>query len=304
MTEAEKKKGGISIRVIHIAMIVCAVAIALLLVFTTVKTTNVFTRLNKETGNYIVRQKAAHGLMEASDYLTENVQRFTLEGDVIYLDNYFEEAFNSKRREAAITSMAENDADQALVQQLQDALNESMTLMYREYYAMKLVIEAKGIRDYPDTLKAIELKEEDTYLSAEEKMELAQEMVMGPEYYASKEVIRGKLNVSLDALEQQMNTTRQDTQNELMGELVAERVVVIVLTVILLVLIFLTAKLGTLPLMNAADHIRNRKELPVEGAREFRNLAENYNEMFASLHPENEADGEQGEAQDGEQPQA
>ena len=131
-------------------------------------------------------------------------------------------------------------------------------------------------------------------------MALAQDMVMGPEYYASKEVIRGKLNVSLDALEQQMNTTRQETSREMMNELIAERTVVIILTVILLVLIFLTAKLGTLPLMDAADHIKNRKELPVEGAREYRKLAENYNEMFASLHPK---DKEQDDEQNEEQPQ-
>ena len=43
------------------------------------------------------------------------------------------------------------------------------------------------VQDYPDTLKAIELKEEDDFLSADEKMERAQAMVMGSEYYESKE---------------------------------------------------------------------------------------------------------------------
>ena len=100
-------KNGISIRLIHVLMLICAVAIVLLLVFSTQRTSAVFTTLSNETENYIVRQKAAHDLMEASDYLTENVQRFTLDGDPKYMNQYFEEANNSKRREAALTTMTE-----------------------------------------------------------------------------------------------------------------------------------------------------------------------------------------------------
>ena len=151
------KNDGISLRVTHVAMVVCAVIISLLLIFSTYQSSSVFSKLSKATGNYIVRQEAAHDLMEASDYLTEMVQRFTLEGDTQYLDNYFEEAFVSKRREASITSMSENNAEEAMLQQLQAAMDESMSLMYREYYAMKLVIDAKEIRDTHEQIRAIEL---------------------------------------------------------------------------------------------------------------------------------------------------
>ena len=101
MTDSGKKKtGGLSVRLVHAAMAVCAVAAAALLMLFVLQSSNVVSTLNTETGNYITRQAAAHGLMEASDYLTEMVQRFTQEGDTVYLDNYFEEAFVSKRREA------------------------------------------------------------------------------------------------------------------------------------------------------------------------------------------------------------
>ena len=146
MKKSGKSGGGISLKTIHIAMMVCAVIISLLLIFSTYQSASVFSKLSKETGNYIVRQKAAYELMEASDYLTEKVQRFTLEGDTRYLDDYFEEAFTSRRREEAITSMSESDTDASIVEQLQAAMNESTSLMYREYYAMKLVMNAKEIR--------------------------------------------------------------------------------------------------------------------------------------------------------------
>ena len=275
---------GISLRSLHIAMVVCAVIIAALLVFSTYQSSNVFAKLNKATGNYIVRQESAHELMEASDYLTEMVQRFTLEGDTQYLDNYFEEAFVSKRREASITSMSESEAEQVLVDQLQKAMDESTSLMYREYYAMKLVIDAKEIRDYPETLRAIELKEEDTFLSADAKMELAQEMVLGTEYYARKEIIRNNLKASLQTLDKLMNTTRQNTTAELNSELTIVRIAIIVMMVIILLLIWFTAKLGTIPLMNAARLAEAGKPVPVTGAKEFRYMAKSYNKMHEKLY--------------------
>ena len=287
MSGSKKKTGGISIHVIHIAMILCAVVIIVLLLLSTVQTSNVFSALSRETGNYLTRQKAAHDLMEASDYLTEMVQRFTLEGDTVYLDNYFDEAFVSKRREAAILSMSENNAESSLVQQLQEAMDESQTLMYREYYAMKLLIDAREIRNYPETLRAIELKEEDIFLSPEAKTDLAQRMVMGSEYYASKEIIRTKLKTALDNLDDQMARARQETSGQMVQELSVVRAVVIVLVLVLVLLIVLTARLSTLPLLRAVDSVRQQKEIPAAGSKEFRLLAESYNELARSCRSEN-----------------
>ena len=286
MTESGKTSGGgISIRVIHVTMILCTVIIALLLGFSTYQSSNVFTTLSKTTGNYLVRQKAAHDLMEASDYLTEMVQRFTLEGDETYLNNYFEEAFVSKRREASIMAMSDNNADQSLIRQLQEAMEESQSLMYREYYAMKLVIEAKGIKDYPDTIRAIELNEKDVFLSEQEKMDLAQNMVMGSEYYVSKDLIRSRLKSSLETMDQQMSETQRDTSAQMMRDLTYARGILIVLFVVLLFLIAMTAYLSTIPLIRASRSIRKNESIPVSGAKEFRELASQYNSMQETLSP-------------------
>ena len=285
MTATKKKEtGGISIRLIHGAMILCAVIIAVLLIVSTYQSSSVFSILSKETDNYITRQKAAHDLMEASDYLTEMVQRFTLDGNTEFLDNYFEEAFVSKRREASIMTMSENGTDQIHLTQLQEAMDESLSLMYREYYAMKLVIDAREIRDYPETLLAIELKEEDSFLPAEEKMEKSQKMVMDNEYYTSKEEIRTKLKTELNMLDETMARTRQETSAKLMRNLAVQRTVIIILVAVLLVLIWLTAKMSSLPLIGASASIRKKEKIDVTGAREFRELAESYNEMIDALH--------------------
>jgi hypothetical protein len=281
---------GISIKVVHAAMLVLGLLLILLLIFSMYKNSNVFARLNKETENYIVRQKAAHDLMEASDYLTEMTQRFTLEGDTQYLDKYFEEAFGNKRREASITTMAENDAEQTLVDQIQAALNESNTLMYREYYAMKLVIDAKEIKTYPDKLRGVELKTEDMNLSTEEKMDLAQKMVMGTEYYAQKELIRNDLKTGLNTLDNMMTAARTETTAQLNSEMNTVRIFIIIVAVLLLVIIGLSAYLGTIPLIRAAKCAEKGEAVPVTGAKEFRYLANSYNKMTGAKEKDEEDD--------------
>ena len=290
MTKKANQGAGISIKVVHVMMLVLSLLLIVLLIFSSYKNTNVFTQLNKETGNYIVRQKAAHDLMEASDYLTEMTQRFTLEGDTQYLDNYFEEAFGNQRREAAITTMAENEAEQTLVNQIQEALNESNKLMYREYYAMKLVIDAKEIKTYPDKLRGVELKPEDMNLSVEEKMDLAQKMVMGTEYYAQKELIRNDLKASLNTLENMMATTRTETTAQLNSEMNTVRIFIIIVAVLLLIIIGLSAYLGTIPLIRAEQCAKKGEAVPVIGAKEFRYMAESYNKMTGAKEEDEEND--------------
>lgn len=273
------KNGGISIRVLYIAMLVLGALTVLLLAFSVSRSSSVFAALNKATGNYIVRQDAAHDLMEASDYLTEMAQRFTLDGDPQYMNNYFEEAFTSKRRENAVVSMAENEAEQGLVDQIQAALKESNTLMYTEYYAMKLVVDAKEYREYPETLRGVELREEDALKSAEEKMELAQAMVMGKDYYDHKEVIRNNLRASLSTMDKLMARTRQESTAQLNRELDAIRGFIIAVSVLLLCMIVLTLLLGVRPLSRAEKSLRSGLPVPEKGAREFRHLARAYNDL-------------------------
>ena len=153
--------------------------------------------------------------------------------------------------------------------------------------AMKLLIDAREIRDYPETLRAIELKEEDIFLSPEAKTDLAQRMVMGSEYYASKEIIRTKLKTALDNLDDQMARARQETSGQMVQELSVVRAVVIVLVLVLVLLIVLTARLSTLPLLRAVDSVRQQKEIPAAGSKEFRLLAESYNELARSCRSEN-----------------
>lgn len=143
--KAKAKGDGVSLRTIHLWLVISAVIACSLMFLFTFHLTDSFRKLTEASEQQIELRNAATELLEASDYLTERTQRFTVEGDMRYLDEYFEEAFEANRREEAITRVAEGGAAaQAALEKLEDALASSLRLMQREYYAMRLVIEAKG----------------------------------------------------------------------------------------------------------------------------------------------------------------
>lgn len=62
-------------------------------------------RFEDATDQYIVCENAARQLQDGSDYLTEQVRLYAMTGERNYLDQYFEEADVTKRREQALESL-------------------------------------------------------------------------------------------------------------------------------------------------------------------------------------------------------
>ena len=274
------KKQGVSLRTIHTLLIIGAVIMAGLMFFVTYDLSSSFRRLTGAAEQQIELRKAARELMDASDYLTEKVQRFTVDGNTVFMDEYFTEAFEAKHREEAISRMITGDGSYAAIEDLQEALAASVGLMNREYYAMRLVIEAKGISDYPELLEPIMLTPEDQALAPEDKMRLATKMVLDDEYYAQKDVIREKMRASLDELEQMAYSEDTSALSDLHDEIVLVRVAIILQTVGIIFMVWLTSRLGIHPVLNAVNRIKEDSPIPEVGANEFRYLARAYNKMY------------------------
>lgn len=274
------KDEGISLRVVYKLLLVIAIIASSLLLYATYHSSATFYRLSDATDEFIELQKAAYELMDASDYLTESVQRFTVDGNVRFLNDYFTEAFETNRREDAIEKMSRNANSAAALQELQQAMSESVQLMDREFYAMKLVIEAKGIRNYPEILDTVELTPEDAALSEQEKMDLAQTMVLDDVYYDQKDLIRMDMRQSLEQLELLTHSTQKNSTQEMKTSLKMVRILIIIQTIGIMVMVWLTARLGINPVLQAVEKIQEDNPLPVIGAIEFRYLARTYNKMY------------------------
>ena len=275
-----KRDEGISLRTTHLLLVIGAVIMSGLMFYSTFHLSVSFRRLTEASEEQIELRKAARELMDASDYLTEKVQRFTVMGDMHFLNEYFTEAFETNRREEAIDRMTVGSGNTAALQNLQSAMQGSLELMNLEYYAMRLVIEAKGYTDYPELLRSIELSDEDQALPPDEKQRRAIELVHGDEYYKEKDNIRSNMEASLNELERMAYDTDASTLRAFRDEMTVVRVIITIQIIGIFFMVWLTARLGIHPVLNAVDKIKEDSPIPEVGANEFRYLARTYNKMY------------------------
>ena len=95
------------------------------------------------TEQYVTCESAAKDLQDGSDYLTEQVRLYVMTGQQEYMENYFKEANVTCRREHALEELGQYFDGTRTFEALQSALNDSVELMNTEYYAMRLMVEAK-----------------------------------------------------------------------------------------------------------------------------------------------------------------
>ena len=77
----KRAERGVSLRRFSWLMLFLSAIIMAILLYTTISTVRAFDALSDATGDYIELAAAADDLMDASDYLTEEVQRYTVIGD-------------------------------------------------------------------------------------------------------------------------------------------------------------------------------------------------------------------------------
>ena len=277
----DKTEHGISLRSIHVLLIVVMIVMSGIVIYSTYRLTSTFLSLVSATEENSELEKAAHELMDASDYLTEQVQRFTINGDRRFMDQYFTEAFESNRREQALSKMNVDEDTQAALNQLQEAMDNSVSLMDQEYYAMRLVVEAKGIDDHPDILDTVKLSDEDAALSSEDKIRRATELVLNDDYYEQKDRIRQDMRESLEEVDKLMKNAKDTELARLRRELNFVRIVIVIQVISIFILVRLTSILGIDPVLTAVDRIKEDNPIPEMGANEFRYLAQAYNKMYA-----------------------
>ena len=273
-------KEGISLRNIHNCLIVIAVVLSCLQIYSTYRLTNNFMHVRNAMNENIALENSVHGLMEASDHLTEMVQRYAVTGDRRFMEQYFVEAFAAKRREQALSELKKIKNAEVVLERLQEAMSHSVKLMDREYYAMRLMIEAKGIKEYPGILKSVTLRSEDSALSPEGKMKRAIEMVMNDDYYMQKNQVRKEVHNGVQAVIKQTQKAEMDALDRFQTELNFGRVAILLNILAIFFVVWLTSSLGITPILRAVDQIKANSPIQETGANEFRYLAKAYNNLY------------------------
>ena len=278
-TEARKEK-GLSLKTASILMMTVSLVITVVLLFTGIRTFHSFRDMEKSTHNYISMEEAASELMSASDYLTDEVQCYMVMGDRSHMENYFTEAEVTRRREHAISVMEKTLPDSPALTQLKEGMTESLSLMEREYYAMRLMLSALNESDIPEALEKVTLTENDRAKSPEEKIALAQQMVHDSVYYEQKNRIRTNMADCVNTLKSGTYGAQQEMENRANRQLVWMVILVFIQSAAMIAMMWLTTHLGVNPVLRAVDHIKKDQKLPIIGASEFRYLAGTYNVMY------------------------
>ena len=270
---------GISLRKLNIVILIAAAVISVVLFIVMSRTSKIYDDNRKFTEQFMEWKNASSDLMRASDYMTEQMQDYTVTGDRAYLDNYFTEAKVTKRRENALQVLSQGNTRSAAYINLSAAMDESMSLMEREYYAARLTIMAYGydISDYPEEIQAVKIMTPDTELSAQGMKDMAMLMMHGEEYRKSKEVISSHIDECLKELDNEMKTKQDENADKLKSQMLLEHILTIILVILLLCIVLSTYQLVIKPLKYSVDLIRDEQDLPVSGAYEIRFLAKTYN---------------------------
>ena len=278
------KSNGIHLRKLNIVMLIAAVAFSIGLIIAMNMTGKLNNDANKFAQQIIDRKNSSSDLMRASDYLTEQMQVFTVTGDRQYLDNYFTEAKVTRRRENALQVLSQGNTRSDAYLDLSAAMDESVSLMNTEYYAARLTVIAYGLNilDFPEEIQIVQLDVEDLALSQNDPEALKEKaafMMHGEEYQKSKEKISSNIDKCIQNLDKEMDEKQKDYADRLSRQLAIENILTILIVITMLAIVFITYRLVIRPLKYSVDLIRDEQDLPVSGAYEIRFLAKTYNLM-------------------------
>ena len=279
--KSDSNPHGFRVGVLSAFLVVLAAIISVVFMLSVQKINQTYDEFEKATDNYLECESAANDMKEASNYLTIQVRSFIVTQDTEYFDNYFEEANVNMRREKAVATLESLDANDSMY--LSEALTDSVELMDIEYYAMKLVCEAKGYQSLSENatlLESVDLKPEDAALSPDDKIALATELVFSDEYMQHVARIESNVQKCKEVLVDGIDDVRDAGAEALHQLILVQQVLTVVLFAVVLLLIISVVHLILWPIRTYITHIKKNSPLPNTGAYELRYLVKAYNEMY------------------------
>lgn len=241
-----------------------------------------FNTIKTATEQYIICEDATKQMREVSDHMTEQVRLYTMTGEKQYMDSYFEEKNDRKKREQSLESIKKEFGETEMYKAMQGAYQCSEELLKTEFKAMRLVVETTRLdRDaWPEEIKDVELTSQEEALSVSGKKRVAQQLVSNNSYQAGKDRLIAKCEECKELL---ADTTRNvqgrsiHISRDIVKKLELCMTVLVILTISISIMI---RKLVVYPLLSYNESIKKGEIFPVIGAAELQNLAETYNSVY------------------------
>ena len=282
MSEKTKKViHGIRIRTVSYVMIFLSIMLYFVLLFVSHKVSKEYEVIVYATEEYIKCDEEAQELWEGSNYLTEQIQFYVMTGKSAYANAYFEEAYVTKRREFALTTLKQHKVHPHTRYFLEEALASSNKLMEREIYAIKLTALAQGtdLREFPAIVQNVVLNDEDKALTPDEMQEKARELIFSRDYHEAKLLIKNNINSFVDEVISNTYSDQQKSLSVLNSFFTLSKVSFSILFLLNLIPFAMVILLIIRPLQRYINSMRDEKKLEIMGSYEFKYLAQIYNDI-------------------------
>lgn len=282
---SENKKDpirGIRIRTVSYVMIFLSVVLYLVLIFAMYKVSDEYEVAVAATDDYIKCDAQATEIINASNYLTEQIQLYVMTGKIEYAKAYFEEANVKKRRENALAVLQEHKVHPETNRFIEEAIARSNKLMEREIYAIKLTALSHhaDLKELPEVVQNVELEEEDKFLTLYEMKEKARSIIFGTGYQDAKDLIMNNADYFISEVVSNTYKEQQFSFSSLNHTINMSKIYLSVLFLLNLVTFTMIVVLIIKPLQLYINCIKDEKRLEIMGSYEFKYLALTYNDIY------------------------
>ena len=276
-----KKKTGIRLNHLNIAMICVGLVLATLMVVSMYRTTGSVKEIVAVTNNYLTNQQAGGMLRDISESMGEQAIAFVQSGEVGPSKAYEGQLNTINAQLAQYDPDSSNSA--AANTEFTAAVEAFRARNGLELNAMRLAAATMPqplFEALPDFLKEAELSAEDEVLSPEEKKAKAMTLLTSESYAALEETIRTSVDNShrLSSEEGQLQADKKFTD---VRQTVGNQTVLVILFVAVSALALILNRMMIIsPIQKSVDNLDRREPIPEKGSYEMRHLARVYNDVL------------------------
>jgi len=274
---------GIRISRMNIVTIVISCLLYLFLTATVLHVSNTLRSTYIAIDDYVSCIQHGSDLMDSSDYLTEQVRLYAATADPMYMERYFTELDESRRREKAVEEMGKYNLEPNAYDAIHAALKNSDLLAVQEIYAMRLLTKALGCEParIPQKVRDTELAPGDLSLSPEEMRQKAIDLVFGDSYQEQKQLIINEMEKFQNSMGATISQRMEHDYGSLRRLIMVHQTLIVLHFAATLVGFIFSFLLVVVPMASYVKRLKANEKLQVFGAYECRCLAYACNTMFA-----------------------
>ena len=217
-----------------------------------------YNQLKDDSIGAALARRDVTNFLSASDYLTEQCRLYVITENYEYVENYFYEINELKRRETAMEMLYTNGGQGTKeYHYLEQSYDLSSSLMENEIHAMKLIAYMNNVpeEDMPPQLKDYKLYTGEKEYTRYIQKELANILVFGDIYIHKKENMVKKI----DACDNLINTNSIQKRDALSQEMTKHLQIIFLLLAIIVALELISVVFLSIPTDRPAGKARQKK---------------------------------------------